>query len=157
MWHLFDYYQAYAVFWVFSLKQVSCKYMDTYAWNCRVNCRDKSNLATTHVHSPTHTSAPFNFFLSSHTTTPANKILPIKTAMYPCLHISSVGTELLQTPRCTPPILIVKWGVEGNIIACLNAWETDVQFCWVGAFCVASLLGRAVMQLFESLSVLMLG
>lgn len=77
--------------------------------------------------------------------------------MYPCLHISHVGTEVLQTPRCTPPILIVKWGVERNIIACLNAWETDVQFCWVGAFCVASLLGRAVMQLFESLSVFMLG
>lgn len=49
------------------------------------------------------------------------------------------------------------WLLRGEIIACLNAWEANVPFCWAGGFCVASLLGRAVMQLFESLLVFMFG
>lgn len=73
-----------------------------------------------HIFTRTHKCPIQHLSLITHNNS-ANKILPIKTAMYPCLHISPVGTELLQTPRCTPPILIVKWGVEGNIIACLNA------------------------------------
>lgn len=60
--------------------------------------------------------------------------------MYPCLHISPV-TEPLQTPRCTPPIPIVNWGVKGKIIACLNAWETNVQFCWAGVFLCGLIVG----------------
>ena len=58
---------------------------------------------TVPIHSPTHTRTPFNFYLSSRTAATAKKILLIKTAVYPCLHISPVGTELLQTPRCAPP------------------------------------------------------
>lgn len=49
------------------------------------------------------------------------------------------------------------WLLRGETIACLNAWEANVQFCWAGCFCVASLLGRAVMHLFQSLSVFMFG
>lgn len=43
-------------------------------------------------------------------------------------------TQLPQAPRCTPSIQTVNWRVHGEIIACSNAWETNVQFCWAGVF-----------------------
>ena len=99
-------------------------YSVNIAWNCRVIY-------------PTRITHKFT----------ANRLRPIMTPMNPWFHTSCEEETTTDTMLYSLIPTMNRW-VEGNVIACWNASEVDIQFCWAGDFCVASLLRRAVMQSF---------